>query len=361
MYYFCTYFDHRYLVRGLALYRSLCRHAQPFVLYALCLDDRAFQALHHMALPQVIPIPLEDLERADPALPEAKQNRSLVEYYFTCTPSWCLYLLRQFPDIDILAYVDADLFFYSSPQPVYREFDKASILIVEHRFPPEARDQAERWGIFNVGLVMFRNDDSGRVCLEWWRERCLEWCYDRPENGRFADQKYLDDWPSRFKNVHVLKYAGAGLGPWNIRSYSIQRKGQSLEVEGEALIFYHFHSLKVVSSRIFEIASGAYGISLHDPGIRLVYEPYLRELRRLVSRYPSNHPPALRCQVTAGLKSKVFDMFSRRYSLVFGPWLYDIHLAPAVRQLVLLKRLLSRRVSSQRSNAEDTSASRPTG
>lgn len=83
MRHYCTYFDHRYLARGLALYGSLARHAQPFTLFVLCLDEPAREALSRLGLPEVQVIALEEFEKGDEALREAKQNRSLVEYYFT--------------------------------------------------------------------------------------------------------------------------------------------------------------------------------------------------------------------------------------------------------------------------------------
>lgn len=46
--------------------------------------------------------------------------------------------------------------------------------------------------VFN--LFIFRNNQQGRKVLTWWRKACLEWCYNRFEDGRFGDQKYLDDW-----------------------------------------------------------------------------------------------------------------------------------------------------------------------
>jgi len=63
MYYFCTYFDSNYLIKGLALYRSLVRHAMPFRLWVLCFDDLAYEALQKLALPEVDPISLRDFEK----------------------------------------------------------------------------------------------------------------------------------------------------------------------------------------------------------------------------------------------------------------------------------------------------------
>jgi hypothetical protein len=95
MYYFCTYFDRNYLPRALALYRSLREHCSEFRLWELCMDEATHEALTQLKLPEVERIALNDLERNDDLLLRAKQNRSQVEYYFTCTPSLPLYVLSH--------------------------------------------------------------------------------------------------------------------------------------------------------------------------------------------------------------------------------------------------------------------------
>ena len=174
MFYFCTYFDSNYLIQGLALYRSLVRHSVPFRLWVLCFDDMAHEILQNLALPEVNPISLRDFEDGDRELLRAKENRSQIEYYFTCTPSLPLYILRNYPEVDVITYLDSDLFFFSNPSPIYQELeDRNSVLIVEHRFPPRLSHRVETNGIYNVGLLSFRRDDVGLQCLHWWRELCM--------------------------------------------------------------------------------------------------------------------------------------------------------------------------------------------
>ena len=258
VYHFCTYFDRNYMAMGLTLYRSLMEHATPFTLWVLCLDDVAYDTLVRLGLENLRPVSLREFEEGDEALFRAKQDRSSVEYYFTCTPSWSLYLLHRFPAIDLITYLDADLMFYSSPEPIYREFGDNSVLIVGHRFPEHLR-HFEMYGIYNVGLLAFRNDRIGMECLQKWREQCLEWCFDRTEDGKFADQKYLDAWPERFPGVAVLQHKGAGLGPWNWMNYRIRDLDGKPTVDGLPLIYYHFQGLKFLSRRFFDTGVTVYG------------------------------------------------------------------------------------------------------
>jgi hypothetical protein len=279
MRYFCTYFDRNYLVRGLALYRSLVRHAGQFTMWVLCFDEFTYQTLTTLKLKNLIPISLADFERGDNALLASKKDRNVVEYYFTCTPSLLLYVLNNWPHVDVLSYLDADLFFYGDPAPIYEELSDQSILIIPHRCPENSRWREEKFGRYNVGLLTFRNDRYGRECLQWWRERCLDWCYDRPEEGRFADQKYLDDWPTRFARVVVLQHKGANLAPWNWMNYKIQIQNGGAKIDDDALIFYHFHGVKILGKRLYDIASSGEFEPMTASLKHWLYPDYIRDLR----------------------------------------------------------------------------------
>ncbi|HEX7766248.1 MAG TPA: FkbM family methyltransferase [Nitrospira sp.] len=245
--YYCTYFDRNYLTRGLALIESLRRsETSDWSIFVVCMDEMTHVILRQLALPNVRLLPLHAFEEHDRELLAVKPSRSLVEYYWTLTPTVILRILEWHPDIQVLTYVDADLFFFSSPQPLFDELADGSILIHEHRFSPRQHQLATHNGRFNVGLLSFRRDTNGRTALQWWRERCIEWCFTRYEQGKMGDQLYLNDWPERFSGVVVLRHAGGGVGPWNHDQYDIRPSGSGqILIDRQPLIFYHFHSFKM--------------------------------------------------------------------------------------------------------------------
>jgi hypothetical protein len=277
-YHFCTYFDRNYLARGLVLYRSLALHCQhPFTLWILCFDAATYQILDSLNLPRVRLITLEQFEVGDEELRMAKANRSRVEYFWTCTPSLPLYILNNHPEVQLITYLDADLCFYADPQPIFSEMEGGSILIIGHRYPPEHAHLVAISGIYNVGLMAFRRDERGLACLHWWRARCLEWCFMRSEDGKYGDQKYLDDWPQRFGGVAVLQHKGAGLAPWNAAQYKLVWKGERLSVDEDALIFFHFHGFKTIARNVVQPTELGYRLSLLL--IERLYFPYVRALQ----------------------------------------------------------------------------------
>ena len=239
MNHYCTYFDRGFLAQGLALGRSLAAHDPAAVLWVLALDDFTAQVLRALGEPALRAVTLAELEAGDPALAAAKANRSRVEYYFTLSPCWPRWLLQSRPEIDRLVYVDADMLFFSSPQPVWQELVQGSILLCAHRFPAFLAHY-EKHGRYNVGVLGWKRDAAGLACLEWWRERCLEWCYDRLEPGRYADQKYLEEWPQRFAGVVECRHPGVNLAPWNWMSHRLVVTPAALTVDGQPLVVFHF-------------------------------------------------------------------------------------------------------------------------
>jgi len=314
-YHFCTYFDRNYLTRGLALYYSLVRNCQkPFTLWVLCFDDKTYNILSRLDLPGLRLISQQSFEAGDEELVRTKADRSRVEYYWTCTPSLLLYVLRHNPEAEIITYLDADLYFYNDPQPIYDEFEGGSILIIEHRHVPGHAHLAAISGIYNVGLMAFRRDERGLAGLRWWRERCLEWCYTRVEDGKFGDQKYLDDWPERFLGVVVLQHKGAGLAPWNLSRYRVEFTHQSATVDGQLLIFYHFHGYRPISRCIIRPADYGYRISL-DQTVRL-YLPYARALQEAEARIATLLPGSTAGIVYTSERNIVRGLLSQRLLLV---------------------------------------------
>ena len=216
MKHYCTYFDHNYLARGLVLLRSLAKHsAEEFRLWVLTLSDECERLLNELRIDGLVIIPLARLETEYPELLVAKQNRSRVEYYFTCTPSLPLYVLGSDPSVAEITYLDSDMCFFGDPGEIFEEIASASVAITPHRFSPWLLEN-ERCGLFNVGWLTFRRDSQGLSCLRLWQRQCLDWCYDRLEDDKYGDQKYLDSWPALYTKLHVIQHPGVNAAVWNI-------------------------------------------------------------------------------------------------------------------------------------------------
>src|SRR5436190_9041293 len=105
---FCTLFDKNYLPYGLSLWYSLDKIIpNNFRLFVLCLDEVTYQFFIENNFNGIVPIKLNSLEENDNELLSAKNNRSIVEYYFTLSPCLPLYILKNWKDIDWVCSLDA--------------------------------------------------------------------------------------------------------------------------------------------------------------------------------------------------------------------------------------------------------------
>jgi hypothetical protein len=237
----------------LVLYDSLRKHCTSFRLYVLSLDayTAAYFTKHAAGYPEIILITIDEVEDADPDLKAARQNRSTIEYYFTLSPCLPLHILRRF-NAEHICSLDADILFLNGPDPLFRYLDRYSIVITPHKFSAEIK-YLEKFGTYNVSFQIFKNDETGRKCLETWRAQCLEWCRDEydEQTGRFADQKYLDTWRNDYpEKVKPLDDHVSGLAPWNLNNYSIFHAGNDFFSNGDKIIFYHFHHFKLFGNRM---------------------------------------------------------------------------------------------------------------
>jgi hypothetical protein len=281
------------------MYESLCRQCDDFHLFFFAFDEDCYKTLQKLNLRNATIIPLTEFE--DEELLKVKPSRNLVEYCWTCTPSVIKYALDKY-NLDSCTYLDADLYFWSSPLSLLEEKHHKSVIITEHRYT-HCYDQAHKRGKFCVQFVTFQNDGPGREVLEWWRKACNQWCYARFENGKFGDQKYLDRWPEDYGAVHVLRNLGGGVAPWNIQQYEVFEKNtkpwarvkdSSIEF---AIVFYHFHHVRFLVDNITDL--GGYRLSVNDK--KLIYQPYIRHVLRIAEKIKQIDGNSSFTEKTAGM------------------------------------------------------------
>lgn len=261
------------------MYESLKRNLADFHLYIFAFDDLCYDILEKLKPEKTTIISLEEFENED--LLKVKNRRTKAEYCWTATSSSIYYVLQKY-NVQDCTYLDADLMFFASPEVLINELkNQKSVLITEHRYSKLAQwYEKKRAGRFCVQFITFKNNMAGIKVLEKWKDQCLEWCYDRYEDGKFGDQKYLDDWPENYDIVHILEHLGGGVAPWNIQQYRIEKEGNSYTGTNKKtmqkfnLVFYHFHYVKLLDNGYIDIGWNKLSKSV----IKNLYLPYLKRI-----------------------------------------------------------------------------------
>ena len=275
---FCTYFDSYYMLKGLGLYTSLERVSDDFHLFVMAFDQECFDKLKSLNLKHMTVELLSTIET--PELLAVKPTRSRGEYCWTCGPSAIYHFLTKY-ELDAITYLDSDLMFMTDPSVVFQEVGNSSVAITEQGIGDK---EARTYGKYCVQYMTFRNDKDGLGALTWWRDSCIEWCFQKLEATRYADQKYLDEFPRRWDNVHVINNLGVGIAPWNMHRYEYMDHSFTYLGKEYPFVFFHFHGVKVeIIDNILHISSLHH--ELNTTLIEKFYQPYAELLKEVLTKY----------------------------------------------------------------------------
>ena len=266
------------LFKLIPMYVSLENCCSDFKLFILCMNDSVYNILNKIGFKNIILVQLKDIEENNHDLLIAKSNRIFHEYCWTLKPIFLYYVINKYDDAKYYAHVDADLFFYSNLDYIFNENSEASIFLIDHRNSDEFKHYYELSGLYNTGFVGFKNNDEARVAVKLWGDRCLKKCtveYDTV-NKTFGDQRYVEDWPNIFQNVHIVNSIGANAALWNIKNYKAYKKNNIVYLDESPLLFYHFSGIIILGEREFDLCPYYH---IEDENlINYIYDPYIRWL-----------------------------------------------------------------------------------
>ncbi|GAA0181787.1 glycosyl transferase [Clostridium sediminicola] len=285
-YNFCTLAGYKYLIKVLTFYRGLSKNSNNFKLWICCMDDRVYNALNKLNLKNLFLFKLESLETEE--LKNVRMDRTESEYCWTLKGSLIEYIMNEY-HVDSILYCDSDLYFYSNPAVIFEEWGEDSIFLCPQRDVPAVEKD---YGTYQAGLVGFKNDTNGREALEWWKRKCIEWCYYRVDepNERWADQKYLDKIPTMFKGVKISNNLGLNAAPWNIiynNNFRISVKGKQVYINNDKLVAFHFALFTIFDKDRYDLWN-IWTINISSIVKNHIYSQYIRDLRQSIDILTSN-------------------------------------------------------------------------
>jgi hypothetical protein len=261
---FCTYFDKNYLSRFLVLKDSIDKFNNQYNFIILALDDFVIDFFGKNKIKNIQLINLKDLEQEYKDLIVAKNNRNLIEYYFTLSPFLPRYIFKK-TKCKSIAYVDSDFFFFKDPAKLFRQNSNSSITLINQK-------SESKYGVFNVGLIFYNFNFSETIeTINTWSEQCLNSCSDIPDikNNTYADQKYLDEWIIKLKNIKILYSEYSVLSPWDSNSL--------IEYNVDNVFAYHFHSFEI-HNNYFNSGFSNYNKKASKIILDKIYYPYAKKI-----------------------------------------------------------------------------------
>lgn len=281
-YYFSMILSEGSLFKAIPMYTSLCKCCSDFKLFILCMNNSVYDVLNEMNFKDIILIQLEEIERSNSNLALAKSNRIFHEYCWTLKPIFLYYVMNKYDNAEYYAHLDADLFFFSNIDYIFDENPNSSIFLTHHKNSEEFIHYYELSGLYNTGFVGFKNNNEAKYAVKLWGDRCLKKCtveYDTV-NKTFGDQRYVEDWPDIFKNVHIVDSIGANVAFWNVKNYKVSKKNMIVYLDDSPLIFYHFSSVIILGPREFDLCSFYH---IDDENLmNYIYAPYIKCLSKSI-------------------------------------------------------------------------------
>ncbi|QEK12099.1 hypothetical protein FQB35_06760 [Crassaminicella thermophila] len=274
---FCIIMTKYRLYQGIALYYSLNTIMKNLEIFILCIDEETYEILSKLNLINTTLVSIEEIENE--VLLKKKIERPLNAYCWTLKPVFLEYVINKFKNINRITYIDSDMYFFNDPNPIFEEGAKYSVLLSPHNYTRSLKHLESICGKYNSGFISFKKDIEGLNALKWWKERCIEWCYDKVEEGKFGDQKYLDNIQSIFNNTYDIKTPGVNIGFWNHGRYKTTIINGKVYINNVQLICYHFAGLRLLSKK--EVA---FIIGFKKEFIRDIYNPYINTLQNVISK-----------------------------------------------------------------------------
>lgn len=161
-------------------------------------------------------------------------------------------------------FLDPDIAIFSPLDELLQHFEESSILLTPHQLEPEkSREKVIdneicflMHGVFNLGFLGVKSSLEGIRFLEWWSNRCLNFCYADTASGLYTDQRWIDLVPSFFTQVAILRNPAYNVAYWNLTNREVTGSfEEGIFVNGKPLCFYHFSSSQVIMQEKYKVVN----------------------------------------------------------------------------------------------------------
>ena len=276
----CTIVSANYLAYATVLGASIREH-HPDCSFEVLVVDRPTQAV----LDALAGTGLKARFAQDLGLAEFEQlayQFDILELNTALKPTFLKRLLGE--GHEQVVYLDPDIRCYAPLTPVLDGLRSKDVLLTPHALRPVLDGERPsdidflRNGVHNLGFVALRRGPCANELLDWWESRCLSHGYNDPAFGVFVDQKWMDLAPCCFEGVGLLRHPGCNVAYWNLHERQLADGAHGVEVNGQALHFFHFSGIDVHDTSVLSRHQTRHSLA-RLPVVRRLLETYVQALR----------------------------------------------------------------------------------
>jgi len=276
-----------YLDKAIALVESVRRH-QPEAAFHLVIGDYPREGVDELLSHYFDAVAYLDTfsEASDEAW---LFSHTLVELCTALKPLYASRLLNE--GHEHVVYLDPDTVMFSSFRPLIEAHKGYQVVLTPHLTEPPTEWQgvldnelsAGRHGLYNLGFFsLYQSPESLEFC-QWWANRLARLCVGTTELGMFTDQRVVDHAPVFFPYVGLLRHRGFNMATWNLAERPLRRVDNTLLIDDEKLVFYHFTGYDSGAGRTMLVRYGA-----NAPAVATLWRWYRMALRRIRCKLPQN-------------------------------------------------------------------------
>ncbi len=274
----CTIASNNYLAFARVFAESYKAHHPGAEVY-VCIADRRHRDIAYHRFP-FVPIFAEDL--GIPLFHNFAFRYDIVEFNTAVKP-YLLALLRDRHNLERVLYFDPDILVFDRLHALAQSLDSHSVVLTPHITRPldDGKYPSERAirmaGVYNLGFLGLRLDESSRAFLKWWQDRLHAKCVSDPPRGLFVDQSWMDFAPAFLESVRILRDSAYNVAYWNLPHHRLARENGQWRVNGHRLGFFHFSGIDL--DDLERISRYQDRLTLRDrPELRPLFEDYRARL-----------------------------------------------------------------------------------
>ena len=184
-------------------------------------------------------------------------------------------------------YLDPDIYICNNLDVVYSYLEKKSVVLTPHRcricYTTDSLVREQHMslvGIFNLGFIALKNDETGMSVVEWWKDKLKDKCMDDSSLGLFVDQKWIDFLPGYFPNeIYVATHLGMNVATWNLQERNVITEGGVYHIKDKfsskkyELLFFHFSSYSPLIPNLLDKRKKESSLELY-PSLKALVEEY---------------------------------------------------------------------------------------
>ena len=281
-----------YLAQARTLGESL-RQTNPDYQYVIGLVDKLSDA--NLPAELMPDYPMIEVDKIGiPDFAAMCDRYDITELNTAVKPFYIDYLYKTYPDATEVIYFDPDIIVFQPLHDLNKALKTYSIVLTPHTCSPtpdwERPNEQHHLntGIFNLGFIGLRNDDTARQFVDWWKARLVFECRIDLCAGLFVDQQWVNFAPVYYDNVLIDHHLGYNMAYWNLHErYSSQNERGEWQVRNqpepnetgtsEPLQFFHFSGYNPDKPDEISKYQTRYGFSdpatLPTPATRFVDRP----------------------------------------------------------------------------------------